>query len=98
VSVDDGLDGEGDVDPGQPVRLLADLEEPVSDGLRKRVQNSIRRRHLAGDLVDFTLLTPGMVLVTYVTGLFGALGGSAAQATADSPPPSAPPSTPQDTP
>jgi hypothetical protein len=98
VTVDDRPDGEGDVDPGEPIRLLADLEEPVSAGLRKRVQNSIRRRHLVGDLLDFTLSTPGMVLLTYVTGLFGGVGGPATEANGDPPLPSAPSPPPQDTP
>lgn len=73
------MTADDDVDPGEPIRLLADLEEPVSSRLRHRVRNSIHRRHLSGDLLDFTILTPGMVLVTYVTGLFGALsrGGGA---------------------
>ncbi len=60
---------------GQPIELLADLEEPVSARVRKRVRSSIQRRQFGGDLLDFTIITPGMVLVTYVTSLFGALVG-----------------------
>ena len=64
-----------ELDTGEPIQLLAGLEEPVSTRVRERVRNSIRRRHFGGDLLDFAILTPGMVLVTYVTSLFGALAG-----------------------
>jgi hypothetical protein len=62
-------------DTGEPIGLLADLEEPISTRVRERVRNAIRRRHFGGELLDFAILAPGMVLVTYVSGLFGALAG-----------------------
>lgn len=73
-------------DPGEPIRVLADLQEPFTPRVKARVRNAIRRRHLAGDLLDFTLLTPGMVFVTYITGLFGALSRSPDDPGAPGPP------------
>jgi hypothetical protein len=85
-----------EVDLGEPIRLLADLEEPAPSRLRARVRNSIRRRHLAGDLLDFSVFAPGKVLLTYVTGLFEALMGGPSATIDRSSPASGPPPTPQD--
>ena len=85
-----------EVDPGEPIRRLADLEETAPPRLGKRVRNSIRRRHLAGDLLDFSVFAPGRVLVTYMTGLFEALMGGRSATVDRSSPASGPPPTSQD--
>lgn len=77
-----------DPETGEPIGLLADLEEPVPARVRERVRNSIQRRQFGGDLLDFTILAPGMVLVTYVTGLFGALVAPASPPEHETEPPS----------
>ena len=85
-----------EVDPGEPIRRLADLSEPAPPDLRTRVRNSIRRRHLIGDVLDFSVFAPGAVLVTYLSGLFDALVGGRPETVDPTGPASRPPPTLQD--
>lgn len=49
---DGGGDETGDVDPGEPIQELADLEETPTPGFFQRLVDSIERRLLGADLID----------------------------------------------
>ncbi|MEZ4416220.1 MAG: hypothetical protein R3E10_10790 [Gemmatimonadota bacterium] len=75
--VDDTSDA--NEDPGEdalgaPVGELRALRDPVPSTLLGRVHNSIRRRELAADVTRFSLWTPFLVLLEYLTVLFEAFG------------------------
>ncbi len=67
------------IDTGAPILILADLQDSVPERLRGRVRNAIRRRHLVGDLLDFAVATPGLVLMSYVASVLECLHPSPAR-------------------
>jgi hypothetical protein len=67
--------GPGDDELGEPIGELAELRSQVPRGLRGRIRNAIRRRQLAADVIDFSLLTTLAVLREYLMAVFQALTG-----------------------
>ena len=66
-----------DVDPGQPLSLLADLGEAPRPNFFGRVWDSIERRQLGGDFVELIWHIPFVVLrelLHVVTQLLGPAG------------------------
>ena len=60
----------GDVDPGEPLALLAGLRQTPTMGFLSRVQGRIQRRHLAADTADFTFAGLTCVALAFLTALF----------------------------
>ena len=61
-----------DVDPGEPVELLAGLRQTPTTGFLSRVRGQIQRRHLAADTADFSLAGMAFVALAFLTVLFQA--------------------------
>ena len=65
---------EGDLGLGEPIHELAELVETPTAGFAGRVRNSILRRGLTSDLVDYAWTGPLRVFWEYVEMLFGLFG------------------------
>lgn len=63
-----------EIDPGEPVAVLADLREPVSTGFLDRVQRKIERRSLANEFASASWYFPVLVLLEILVMLFDFLG------------------------
>jgi len=65
-----------DIDTGEPIRELRELTEAPRAGFLQRVRNSIHRRVLAADTIDFSLhvllVTLREYLNLFMQTLFGA--------------------------
>ncbi len=58
-------DGEGvdpEVDPGEPIALLAEFDHDASIDLLTRIRRTIQRRTAAGQLMSFTWSAPLVVM------------------------------------
>jgi hypothetical protein len=51
-----------EIDPGEPISVLAAFEHDVSSGLLKRVRRSIQRRTALGQFTSFSVRIPLLVL------------------------------------
>ena len=71
----DGVRPEADLDLGEPIHELAELVEVPTAGFAGRVRNSILRRGLTSDLMDYAWTGPLRVFWEYLEMLFGILGG-----------------------
>ena len=60
----------GEVDAGEPVAGLSDLEIDPSAGFLHRLRNDIARRSLASQFLSLTWYAPKMVLLEFVTMVF----------------------------
>ncbi len=60
-------ESDAEVDPGAPLELLAELEEPPRSDLVRRVRASIHRRTLASNAVQFVFEVWSVVLLEFVT-------------------------------
>jgi hypothetical protein len=52
----------GEVDPGEPIAVLAEFEHEASTDLLTRIRRTIQRRTAAGQLMSFSWSAPLMVL------------------------------------
>ena len=59
-----------DVDPGQPVRSLSELEVQPSAGFLDRLRNKIDRRSVTSQFLSVTWYLPKLVLLEFVTIVF----------------------------
>ncbi len=58
----DGEEVDPDVDPGEPIALLAEFDHDASTDLLTRIRRTIQRRTAAGQLTSFTWNAPLVVL------------------------------------
>jgi hypothetical protein len=58
-------ENEPDVDPGEPVRLLADLEQEPSAAFLNVVRRKIHRRSAASQFVSFSWNVPKVILLEF---------------------------------
>ena len=65
-----GPPNDEDLDTGQPIEMLADLEEPARPGFMERVRNRIERRSLTGQFASFTWYLPKVILLEFLEMLF----------------------------
>jgi len=65
-----------EVDTGQPIGMLSDLEHPARPGFMGRVRNRIERRSLTGQFATFSWYLPKVVLLEFVEMLFAFFGPS----------------------
>ena len=68
------IDNEEDL--GEPVSELRLLSEPSPDGFFSRVRDSIGRRLLVGDVVDFGIPVMLATMMEYIAVLFSVFGVS----------------------
>jgi hypothetical protein len=59
---DSEMQGVEEVDPGEPIAVLAELEHYTSSGLLPRVRRAIQRRLAAAQLVSFVAGAAAVVL------------------------------------
>lgn len=52
-----------DVDPGEPIALLAGYEQPTSSGLLSRIRRSIHRRTTTAQVATFSWKMPSLVFL-----------------------------------
>jgi hypothetical protein len=70
--VDTDLPGDGipasadEVDPGEPVRILAELGTEPAPAFLDRIRSAIHRRILASDLTDLSWSGPLHVMLEYL--------------------------------
>ena len=65
-----------DVEPGEPVEVLAALGQTPTRGFLSRIQGRIQRRHLAVDTADFALAGLAVVALAFLTALVQAFAPS----------------------
>jgi hypothetical protein len=53
---------ENAIDPGEPIRELANFEHQASDGLLARIRRAIQRRSAVAQLTSFSAIVPLVVL------------------------------------
>jgi len=63
-----------DVDPGAPIAALAELRVEPSMTFLTRVRHRVERRSLGSQLLSLTWYAPAVVVLEFVTLIFGALG------------------------
>jgi len=62
------------IDTGEPIALLRGLEEPASTSFSERLRHRIYRRRLGADIGRLTWEGPIIVVVEFLSMLFGVLG------------------------
>jgi len=67
---DSGYATEPDVDPGEPVAVLAELGQRPTAGFAARIRDRIQRRHFAADAAEFSLSGLAFVVLQFLTVLF----------------------------
>lgn len=72
-----GARPEADLELGEPIHELAELVEIPTAGFANRVRNSILRRGLTSDLMDYAWTGPLRVFWEYLEMLFGLFSGHA---------------------
>lgn len=60
------LRGNDDVDPGEPIAVLAGYEQGASGGFLTRIRRRIQRRTTASQLALFWWEVPSLVLVEFL--------------------------------
>ena len=68
--------GPEDIDTGDPIRLLAELEEPTSTRFMAALHRRIQRRMLASDVTRLSWNGPVLIVIEFLNMVFGLLGGS----------------------
>ena len=63
-----------DIDTGEPIELLRDLEEPASRSFMGSLNRRIQRRLLATDVTRLTWNGPIIVVIEFLNMIFGLLG------------------------
>lgn len=64
----------GEPDPGEPIAALAGLRVEPSTTFLARVRHRVERRTLGSQLLSLTWYAPAVVLLEFVTLIFGAMG------------------------
>jgi len=62
------------IDTGEPITVLRDLEEPVTDSFMGALHRRIQRRLLAADVGRLTLSGPLMVVLEFLKMVFELIG------------------------
>jgi hypothetical protein len=63
------------IDTGEPIYLLANLEEPASTGFLERLGRRIERRRLGAEVTGFFWHGPLLVLVEFLKAIFESPNG-----------------------
>ena len=63
------------IDTGEPIAELADFEVPASLGFFGRLRRAIERRFLTSDLAELSWSGPIMVVMEWISVVFGFLAG-----------------------
>jgi hypothetical protein len=64
--IPDSADSADEIDPGEPVQILAELGAEPAPVFLDRIRSAIHRRILASDLTDLSWSAPLQVLLEYL--------------------------------
>ena len=71
---DAGLPDPDDIDTGEPIRALAELDHPTSSGFLDRVRLKIERRSVGNQFAAFSWHVPKILLLEFLELVFHLFG------------------------